>query len=52
VTISSNATIDNIGVITRRITNLTAAAVENGNSRVYGGVSFRICGLGSRGLIA
>jgi hypothetical protein len=40
VSISSNVTIDNVGVVTRRITNLTAAAVENGNSRVYGGVSF------------
>jgi hypothetical protein len=39
VTISSNVTVDNIGVITRRITNLTGAAVENGDSRIYGGVS-------------
>jgi hypothetical protein len=38
-TLSSNVTIDNVGVITRRITNLTAAAVENGESRVLGGVS-------------
>jgi hypothetical protein len=39
VLLSSNVTIDNIGVITRRITSLTAAAKENGNSRVFGGVS-------------
>jgi hypothetical protein len=39
VTVSSNVTLDSRGVITRHITNLTAAAVENGNSRVFGGVS-------------
>jgi len=39
VTLSSNVAFDNIGVITRRITNLTEAAKENGNSRVFGGVS-------------
>ena len=39
ITLSSNVTVDNIGVITRRITNLTDAAKENGDSRVFGGVS-------------
>ena len=39
VAVSSNVTVDNIGVITRTITNLTASAYENGDSRVYGGVS-------------
>lgn len=39
VTLSSNVTLDNIGVITRRFTNLTQAAKENGDSRVFGGVS-------------
>jgi hypothetical protein len=46
VTISSNVAIDNVGVITRRFTNLTAAAVENGYSRVYGGVSLMMVLLG------
>jgi hypothetical protein len=41
---SSNVTLDNVGVLTRTITNLTAAAIENGNSRVFGGVSaIEIC---------
>jgi hypothetical protein len=31
-------TLDNRGVITRRYTNLTAAEIENGQSRVFGGV--------------
>ena len=39
VILSSNVAFDNIGVITRRITNLTEAAKENGDSRVFGGVS-------------
>lgn len=39
ITVSSNVTLDNRGVITRRYTNLTAAAIENGDSRVFGGVS-------------
>jgi hypothetical protein len=39
VYLSSNVTVDNVGVVTRHITNLTAAAVENGDSRVFGGVS-------------
>jgi hypothetical protein len=39
-TISSNVTLDNRGVITRTYTSLTAAAIENGNSRVFGGVSY------------
>ena len=41
VLLSSNVTVDNIGVITRRITNLTAAAVENGDSRIFGGIHFQ-----------
>ncbi|KAK7182477.1 hypothetical protein DPSP01_010633 [Paraphaeosphaeria sporulosa] len=41
VTLSSNVTVDNVGVITRRITNLTAAAYENGDSRVFGGIHFQ-----------
>ncbi|PSN59912.1 acid phosphatase/Vanadium-dependent haloperoxidase [Corynespora cassiicola Philippines] len=41
VTLSSNVTFDNVGVITRRITNLTAAAYENGDSRVFGGIHFQ-----------
>jgi hypothetical protein len=39
ITYSSNITVDNVGVITRRITSLSAAAKENGDSRVFGGVS-------------
>lgn len=39
VTLSSNVTIDNVGVVTRRITSLAAAVKENGDSRVFGGVS-------------
>jgi hypothetical protein len=39
-TISSNVTLDNRGVITRTYTNLTYAAYENGQSRIFGGVSF------------
>ena len=38
-TISSNVTLNNRGVITRKFTNLTATAIENGQSRVFGGVS-------------
>jgi hypothetical protein len=41
VSLSSNVTVDNVGVITRRITNLTAAAKENGDSRVFGGIHFQ-----------
>lgn len=41
VKLSSNVTLDNVGVVTRRITNLTAAAIENGNSRVFGGIHFQ-----------
>lgn len=41
VTLSSNVTVDNVGVITRRITNLTAAAYENGDSRIFGGIHFQ-----------
>ncbi|CAG8983484.1 hypothetical protein HYALB_00000653 [Hymenoscyphus albidus] len=40
VTVSSNVTLDNVGVITRRVTNLSAAAIENGQSRVFGGIHF------------
>ena len=39
VTQSSNVTLDSVGVITRRITSLSDAAKENGDSRVFGGVS-------------
>ncbi len=38
VTISSNVTLDNRGVITRTFTNLTEAALQNAASRVFGGV--------------
>lgn len=41
VRLSSNVTVDNVGVITRRVTNLTAAAYENGDSRVFGGIHFQ-----------
>ncbi|KAF2474964.1 acid phosphatase/Vanadium-dependent haloperoxidase [Lindgomyces ingoldianus] len=40
VTVSSNVTIDNVGVITRHYTNLTYTATENGDSRVFGGIHF------------
>jgi membrane-associated phospholipid phosphatase len=40
VTISSNVTLNNRGVITRTYTNLTEAAIENGESRVFGGIHF------------
>jgi hypothetical protein len=39
VTISSNVTIDNRGVITRTFKNLTEAALQNAASRIFGGVS-------------
>ena len=38
-TLSSNVTIDNVGVITRSYTNLTVAVWENAASRIFGGVS-------------
>lgn len=41
VQLSSNVTVDAVGVITRRISNLTAAALENGDSRVFGGIHFQ-----------
>jgi hypothetical protein len=41
ITLSSNVTLDNVGVVTRHITNLTAAAKENGDSRVFGGIHFQ-----------
>jgi hypothetical protein len=36
---SSNVTLDNQGVITRRYTSIDRAALENARSRIYGGVS-------------
>jgi hypothetical protein len=39
VRLSSNVTVDNVGVVTRRITSIDAAVRENGDSRVFGGVS-------------
>jgi hypothetical protein len=41
INVSSNVTVDNVGVLTRRLTNLTAAAIENGDSRVFGGIHFQ-----------
>jgi len=38
VTVTTNVTVDNIGLLTRKYTNLTYAVDENGDSRVYGGV--------------
>ncbi|KAK4206985.1 acid phosphatase/Vanadium-dependent haloperoxidase [Rhypophila decipiens] len=43
-TLSSNVTIDNVGVITRSYTNLTVAVLENSASRVFGGIHFRFAG--------
>ncbi|PQE16199.1 VaNADium chloroperoxidase protein [Rutstroemia sp. NJR-2017a BVV2] len=40
ITVSSNVTVDNVGVVTRHYTNLTYATVENGDSRVFGGIHF------------
>ena len=40
VYLSSNVTLDNVGVITRRITSIKQAVIDNGDSRVFGGVSF------------
>lgn len=37
---SSNVTVDNVGVLTRRYTSVTQAAVDNANSRVFGGIHF------------
>jgi hypothetical protein len=39
VHLSSNVTVDNIGVVTRHITSITQAVKDNGDSRVFGGVS-------------
>lgn len=39
VYLSSNVTFDNTGVITRRITSIKQAVIDNGDSRVFGGVS-------------
>ena len=41
VLLSSNVTVDGIGVITRRITSIEQAVKDNGNSRVFGGVSIQ-----------
>jgi hypothetical protein len=51
-TLSSNVTIDNRGVITRTYTSLKAAAEENSQSRVFGGVSitFHMSGYSMRRL--
>ncbi|KAM7193840.1 acid phosphatase/Vanadium-dependent haloperoxidase [Rhypophila sp. PSN 637] len=43
-TLSSNVTIDNVGVITRSYTNLTVAVWENSASRVFGGIHFGFAG--------
>ena len=42
VTVSGNSTVASVGVITRRITSLSEAAKENGDSRVFGGVSLAL----------
>lgn len=39
IQLSSNVTLDNVGVITRRYTSLRQAVIDNGDSRVFGGVS-------------
>lgn len=39
VQLSSNVTIDNVGVITRRYTSIAQAVKDNGDSRIFGGVS-------------
>ncbi|PVH72334.1 acid phosphatase/Vanadium-dependent haloperoxidase [Cadophora sp. DSE1049] len=41
VTLSSNVTVDSVGVLTRRITSIAAAVKENGDSRVFGGIHFQ-----------
>ncbi|KAH7310247.1 hypothetical protein BKA65DRAFT_575241 [Rhexocercosporidium sp. MPI-PUGE-AT-0058] len=41
VTLSSNVTIDGVGVVTRQITSLAGAVKENGDSRVFGGIHFQ-----------
>ena len=38
ISLSSNVTVDNVGVVTRRITSIKQAVKENGDSRVFGGV--------------
>jgi hypothetical protein len=37
---SSNVTLNSRGVITRTFSNLTEAAIQNGQSRVFGGIHF------------
>jgi hypothetical protein len=39
IQLSSNVTFDNVGVITRRYTSIQKAVKDNGDSRIYGGVS-------------
>jgi hypothetical protein len=46
VTFSSNVTVDNVGVLTRKYTNLTYTVEENGDSRVYGGIHFSFAKFG------
>jgi hypothetical protein len=41
---STNATGTSRGVLSRRFTSLRQAVKENGDSRVFGGVSSRVCG--------
>ncbi|KAM7188437.1 acid phosphatase [Naviculisporaceae sp. PSN 640] len=43
-TLSSNVTLDNVGVITRSYTNLTVAVIENADSRIFGGIHFPFAG--------
>jgi hypothetical protein len=44
-TVSSNVTLDSRGVITRTYTSLSAAAEENSQSRVFGGIHFTFAGV-------
>jgi len=39
IQLSSNVTFDNVGVVTRRYTSIAKAVKDNGDSRIYGGVS-------------
>ncbi|KAH8598336.1 phosphatidic acid phosphatase type 2/haloperoxidase [Bisporella sp. PMI_857] len=41
VQLSSNVTVDNVGVITRRITSINRAVKDNGDSRIFGGIHFQ-----------
>ncbi|KAF4613439.1 hypothetical protein G7Y89_g15448 [Cudoniella acicularis] len=40
VTISSNVTLDNVGVVSRRVISLSEMAKDVGDSRVFGGIHF------------